>query len=232
MTASAGNQTDELPCSVSEAFTTAALCALQELMQIVASIASSDMFDLGTYLEPSPIPNAPEVINQTVDVAPPAQTILRELPNKTASDGRDATACSASERPSPATSANAPSGELLIIATIQLARDVPGHFFLLLSTGTAEQLATRYLGPDTDLSPELLDDLAGEMANVIAGQAKTMLKGTPYHFHMTTPTIRRDTARQFALQIAHTRPRPLCVVCEAGPLYLYLQLAPLPQAHP
>ena len=31
------------------------------------------------------------------------------------------------------------------------------------------------------------DDAAGEFANVIAGQAKTMLKGTVYHFNLSTP---------------------------------------------
>ena len=231
MTASASNQTDDLPSSVSDAFSTAALCALQELMQIVACMESSDAFHPGVHQDPLPTPNAHEERSKLVDVEPPTATMPLETASKAGVDARDAIAFSSSEQRSPTTSANPSLDQPLIIATIQLAREVPGYFFLLLSTRTAEQLAARYLGPDIDLSPELIDDLAGEMANVIAGQAKTMLKGTPYHFHMTTPTIRRNTARQFALQVAHTLPRPLCVVCEAGPLYLHVQLTPIPQGN-
>ena len=45
---------------------------------------------------------------------------------------------------------------------------------------------------DSGLSP-LVADAAGEFANMIAGQAKTMLKGTPYHFTLSPPTVLRNT---------------------------------------
>ena len=49
----------------------------------------------------------------------------------------------------------------------------------------------RYLPEGTALTDEMIDDVAGEFANVIAGQAKTILKGTPYHFTLSTPVVTR-----------------------------------------
>lgn len=79
----------------------------------------------------------------------------------------------------------------VIVATIQLLRASPGSFSLVLPESVASQLATRYLPPGAQLTPEMIGDVAGEFANVIAGQAKTMLKGTNYHFNLSTPTIAR-----------------------------------------
>jgi chemotaxis protein CheX len=86
------------------------------------------------------------------------------------------------------------SGRPVVIATIRLLRDQPGLMSLVLTIDTAAQLAARYLPEGTPLMPEMIDDVAGEFANVIAGQAKTMLKGSPYHFHVSLPTVARADA--------------------------------------
>lgn len=81
-----------------------------------------------------------------------------------------------------------------VIATMQLlgeSRQRKGRVSLALSATTGAKLAVRYLPPGTATTAEMVDDVAGEFANVIAGQAKTMLKGTPYHFQLTTPTVTR-----------------------------------------
>jgi len=83
-----------------------------------------------------------------------------------------------------------PSGPL-VSATIRLQRPVPGMMTLVLGAETALQLAARYLPEGTPLTDDLIDDVAGEFANVIAGQAKTILKGTPYHFTMSPPRVTR-----------------------------------------
>lgn len=82
----------------------------------------------------------------------------------------------------------------LVIATIALVREPPGSLSLVLAGETAAALASRYLPPGTALTAELIDDVAGEFVNVIAGQAKTMLKGTPYHFLLSTPAVERVAA--------------------------------------
>jgi chemotaxis protein CheX len=79
----------------------------------------------------------------------------------------------------------------VVIATIELLHEPPGNFLLVLPQSVAAMLATRYLPAGTEINAEIVDDVAGEFANVIAGQAKTMLKGTPYHFKQTTPAVKR-----------------------------------------
>lgn len=79
----------------------------------------------------------------------------------------------------------------VVIATLELLHEPPGKFLLVLPQSVAATLATRYLPAGTEINAEIVDDVAGEFANVIAGQAKTMLKETPYHFKQTTPTVER-----------------------------------------
>ena len=78
-----------------------------------------------------------------------------------------------------------------VFATVRLRRVGAGQLVLAFPQAVIETLARRYLPPDTALDPGLLTDLAGEFANVIAGQAKTMLQGTPYHYHLSTPATGR-----------------------------------------
>ena len=69
-----------------------------------------------------------------------------------------------------------------VTANVVLRHDPPGRMRLLFPLSVLEALADRYLAGAAPLTAELVDDAAGEFANVIAGQAKTMLKGTPEHF--------------------------------------------------
>jgi chemotaxis protein CheX len=55
---------------------------------------------------------------------------------------------------------------------------------------TAEALARRvFAGTVTEVSADLIRDCMGEVANVVAGQAKVLLVGTPAHFTLSTPTV-------------------------------------------
>jgi CheY-specific phosphatase CheX len=62
---------------------------------------------------------------------------------------------------------------------------------LVLPPDTARRLAETYLPAGCELTNEIIDDVTGELANVIAGQAKTILKGTPYHFALSIPVVSR-----------------------------------------
>jgi chemotaxis protein CheX len=65
-----------------------------------------------------------------------------------------------------------------------------GALVLGCTEATASALAHRVLaGTIDDPAPELIRDCLGELVNVIAGQSKTMLFGTPYHFCLTPPMI-------------------------------------------
>lgn len=80
----------------------------------------------------------------------------------------------------------------VILASVELRRDNPGRLLIVLSIDTASHLAARYLPQDTPLSDEIVADVIGEFANVIAGQGKSILKGTPYHFSLSIPRVARS----------------------------------------
>lgn len=106
----------------------------------------------------------------------------------------------------------------VIIATIELMREPPGRFSLVVSASTAARLAARYLPAGNAISAEMVDDVVGEFANVIAGQAKTMLKGTPYHFKLSTPAV---------LRIAPLMPKPATAIhisTDLGFLQLWIDM--------
>jgi chemotaxis protein CheX len=55
---------------------------------------------------------------------------------------------------------------------------------------TAAALARRILvETDVEVSPEMIRDCIGEVANVLAGQAKALLVGRTSHFTLSTPTV-------------------------------------------
>lgn len=76
-----------------------------------------------------------------------------------------------------------------VTAEITLRRAEPGRLLVVFPRPALEVLAARYLPLGTPLANEIVDDTAGEFANVIAGQTKTMLKGTLYHFTISTPRV-------------------------------------------
>lgn len=76
-----------------------------------------------------------------------------------------------------------------VTAAIGLRRAAEGRLVVAFPRPVLVALTERYLGDGTPLTPELVDDAAGEFANVIAGQAKTMLHGTPYHYALSTPKV-------------------------------------------
>ena len=120
--------------------------------------------------------------------------------------------------------ATAPSEGEIVSATMNLVRPIPGVMALLLSAETAAYLASRYLPHGTSLTQKLVDDVAGEFANVIAGQAKTMLKGTLYHFTLSIPVVVR--AGQFAdLLIAPDTKLVTSLAFESGRLLVLVNLA-------
>jgi CheY-specific phosphatase CheX len=110
-----------------------------------------------------------------------------------------------------------------VSAAIALRRVVPGRVILALSSHALKALATRYLPAETLLTHEILEDLAGEFLNVITGQAKTMLKGTRFHFYLSPPIMgsAADEHWPMACEIL-----VLPFSTEAGLLALNIQLPP------
>lgn len=91
-----------------------------------------------------------------------------------------------------------------------------GAIVLALPDATAQALARRVLA-EAAVEPDagVVCDCAGEIINVICGQAKTLLAGTPYHFDLGTPRVGRTTASGGYV---------LAFDSGAGPFALHIQL--------
>jgi chemotaxis protein CheX len=109
-----------------------------------------------------------------------------------------------------------------VIAVVRLVRPVAGTMSLVIPKQVARRISEGYLPDGTELPDEIIHDVVGELANVIAGQAKTMLKGTPYHFALSIPVVSRHQAGSATPGVAI----PLTV--EAGQLVLYVDLTSSP----
>jgi chemotaxis protein CheX len=78
------------------------------------------------------------------------------------------------------------------VSAVLPVRTTTGAGYLVLSfrEQTARVLARRVL---VEAAPEpdavMIHDCVGEVLNVIAGQAKTLLHGTPHHFVLSTPAV-------------------------------------------
>jgi CheY-specific phosphatase CheX len=79
-------------------------------------------------------------------------------------------------------------GDLTAVIRLIAARD--GWLALRLPEATAAALARRVLAEAAvEPTADMVRDCAGELANVIAGQAKTLTFGTSRHFNLSTPTV-------------------------------------------
>jgi chemotaxis protein CheX len=94
-----------------------------------------------------------------------------------------------------------------------------GYLVLSFPWATATELASRVLADAAALDDGMVRDCAGELANVVAGQAKALLFGTPDHFTFSTPTV-----------TAGPPPVPdgnwwsVDFLSEVGPFHLHLRL--------
>lgn len=126
-------------------------------------------------------------------------------------------------------SAESPLAEPVVSATVHLVRQVPGIMTLVLPVESAAFLAARYLPAGTRMTDEIVDDVVGEFANVIAGQAKTILKRSPFHFGMSPPLVTR-AASQGTLAQNPAIPPVVSIAADWGSLRVLLELPPCPGA--
>ncbi len=108
-------------------------------------------------------------------------------------------------------------GDLTVV--LSFTSELQGGLILSFNKKTAESLAARILAPMIEANHALISDCMGEIGNVVAGQAKTMLAGTPYHFTFGTPTV--GTA--FAIPIPFEAScLVIALTCDAGPFALQM----------
>ena len=93
--------------------------------------------------------------------------------------------------PRAARTASGPEGFADVSAVLAVTtRAGPGYFVLSFGDEHGAALAKRVLA-DLGAAPEpgVIRDCLGEVVNVVAGQAKTLLFGTPMHFTLATPAV-------------------------------------------
>jgi chemotaxis protein CheX len=74
--------------------------------------------------------------------------------------------------------------------TITLSGASEGQVCLSLPRKSAYNLVSKMLNMDeSEINDEILMDAVGEMANIVAGNAKTKLAATKYKFSISVPTI-------------------------------------------
>jgi chemotaxis protein CheX len=87
-------------------------------------------------------------------------------------------------------------GDMSAVLALPTAR--AGSLILSFSALTAESLGRRIFAEvKSTLTPELIQDCVGEVGNVVAGQAKALLAGTPYHFNFSPPMIATTNGERF-----------------------------------
>ncbi len=113
-----------------------------------------------------------------------------------------------------------------VTATLPLRSSSAVLLTLQVAEKTARELAHRMLAEvPGEIDEAMVRDCAGELVNVIAGQAKAILTGTPEHFSISTPTIYAEPTQLLGGQGDGT-----CLLAsfssDVGTLELRLYLAP------
>jgi chemotaxis protein CheX len=77
-----------------------------------------------------------------------------------------------------------------LTAVLRMVSPTGGTLALAFPERTAATLTTRVLArPAEELDQDIIRDCLREVVNVVAGQAKALLLGTPYHFDLSIPTV-------------------------------------------
>lgn len=109
---------------------------------------------------------------------------------------------------------------------INLGGTARGQAALCFPADSARRVVATMLAMETDeVDEETLKDGVGEMVNIVAGQAKSALTDTPYHFDLGLPTIvvgQDHTLGLFRGRKSHARR----VDTELGPFGIIVWLVP------
>jgi chemotaxis protein CheX len=115
--------------------------------------------------------------------------------------------------------------EISALLALTSPTEKEGCLILSFPGQTARAIADRMLAAaeGEPPAPDIVSDCMGEIANVVAGQAKALLAGSPYHFTFSTPTVISGAGQD--IQPLHGQD---CLIvafmCEAGPFGMQLVL--------
>jgi CheY-specific phosphatase CheX len=109
-----------------------------------------------------------------------------------------------------------------VVALVGLRSATEAWFALAFPKQTVKELAERMLrGTAPKIDDDLIQDCAGEIANVVTGQAKALLGDSPLHFSSSIPKVMSANELPPTLGPAC---RVVEFISELGPLALHLFL--------
>jgi len=77
-----------------------------------------------------------------------------------------------------------------VAGIIGMTNGITGACVVAFPNQLARNVVARFLGEDpANLTPEMVQDGIGEVANMVAGAAKRKFVGTAYRFDISTPTV-------------------------------------------
>lgn len=77
-----------------------------------------------------------------------------------------------------------------IAGIIGMSNGITGSCVVSFPRGLSRRIVARFLGEEEGkLTPEMINDGIGEVANMVAGGAKRLFANTPYRFDISTPTV-------------------------------------------
>jgi chemotaxis protein CheX len=108
-----------------------------------------------------------------------------------------------------------------IAAIIAFIGETPWSYTLVLTSETAPALAKQYFGIEVPFDSSDMGDVAGELANVLAGDVVAQLEQRGMHAQMSLPTVARGNHLEFMPEKAAGLVR-LDYLSKQGPFWLRL----------
>lgn len=120
------------------------------------------------------------------------------------------------------------NGSVLVVGSVGFIGDANGVVYFYLTETFARSLASRMLGmPEAELDGnEMINDVIGELTNMIVGAVKSRLCDAGISCVLTIPTIVRGRNVQAEPTLASER-RLLAIECEKQPMLLELLMKPV-----
>ncbi len=85
------------------------------------------------------------------------------------------------------------------IGAIAFFGDLEWLLFLGLPYDSSRGMATRFAGFEIDLQSDDMDDVVGEMANIIAGDIVARMEAIGWHIRISTPSVARGSNMHVAV---------------------------------
>ena len=120
------------------------------------------------------------------------------------------------------------NGELVVAGSVGFVGAANGMVYIFFGAGFAQELADRFLGSDEpgSSSEEMVNDVVGELSNMVVGGVKSQLCDLGFSCVLTIPSVMRGRNLS-AVPIHRVDQQIMGFRCGAGYILVELQLKPV-----